>query len=98
MSWMIRSLTLVIAVCAVLSVAVRDTRSIRQPNALPRITSDRLRQQITTTYARLPLSFEANQGQTDGSVKFLSRTNGAPRFLTPTESVLSLSWKEKAAV
>lgn len=40
-------------------------------------------------YGRLPLSFEANQGQTDPQVKFLSRQNGYSLFLTPTEAVLA---------
>ena len=49
-------------------------------------TEDKVREQ----YAKLPLSFELNQGQTDGRVKFLSRANGFTLFLTPTEAVLSL--------
>jgi hypothetical protein len=39
----------------------------------------------------LPLSFEENQGQVDGKVKFLSRGSGYTLFLTPTEAVLALS-------
>jgi hypothetical protein len=45
---------------------------------------------IAAAYGRLPLSFEANHGQTDAQVKFLSHGNGYSLFLTPTESVLSL--------
>ena len=41
-------------------------------------------------YGQLPLHFEANQGQTDKQVKFLSRCPGYAVFLTPTEAVLSL--------
>jgi hypothetical protein len=41
-------------------------------------------------YGKLPLSFEANQGQSDKQVKFLSRGPGYALFLTPTEAVLSL--------
>jgi hypothetical protein len=41
-------------------------------------------------YGRLPLSFEANRGQTDARVKFLARGAGYTLFLTPQESVLSL--------
>jgi len=37
-----------------------------------------------------PLSFEANQGQTDKRVKFLSRGRGYSLFLTPMEAVLAL--------
>jgi len=48
------------------------------------------RTRISETYGKLPLSFEANQGQTDGRVKFLARGPGYTFFLTPTETVLSL--------
>ena len=40
--------------------------------------------------ARVPLSFEANQGQTDRAVKFLSRDGGYALFLTPAEAVFKL--------
>src|SRR5437879_2382712 len=46
--------------------------------------------QVIDAYSKLPLSFEANQGQTDKQVKFLSRGPGYTLFLTPTEAVLSL--------
>ncbi len=39
----------------------------------------------------LPLAFEPNQGQADGSVKFLTRGRGYGLFLTPTETVLVLT-------
>jgi len=38
----------------------------------------------------LPMFFEANQGQTDLRVKFLSRGHGYGLFLTANEAVLSL--------
>ena len=41
-------------------------------------------------YGKLPLSFEANRGQTDPRVKFLSRGPGYSLFLTSTEAVLTL--------
>ena len=46
--------------------------------------------QLASNYGRLPLSFEANQGQTDPQVKFLSRGRGYALFLTGDEAVLSL--------
>jgi uncharacterized protein (TIGR03437 family) len=39
---------------------------------------------------KLPLSFEANQGQTDGRVQFLSRGPDRTLFLTSTEAVLRI--------
>ena len=41
-------------------------------------------------YGQIPLSFEANLGQTDAQVQFLSRGNGYALFLTDNEAVLSL--------
>jgi hypothetical protein len=46
--------------------------------------------QVVAAYGKLPLSFEANQGQTDPRVKFLSRGRGYALFLTGNEAVLSL--------
>jgi hypothetical protein len=46
---------------------------------------------VAESYGKLPLSFEANHGQTDGRVKFLSRTGGYTLFLTRDEAVLALS-------
>src|SRR5438874_2197090 len=45
---------------------------------------------VQEAYGKLPLYFEANQGQTDSRVKFLNRGRGRSLFLTPTEAVLSL--------
>lgn len=42
-------------------------------------------------YGRLPLVFEANQGQSDPQVKYLARGDGYTVFLTPGESVISLA-------
>ena len=45
-------------------------------------------------YGQLPLSFEANFGQTDARVKFLSRGSGYTLFLTGDEAVLALRSQE----
>lgn len=42
------------------------------------------------SYGKVPLGFEANQGQSDPRVKFLSRGNVYAIFLTDNEAVLSL--------
>jgi hypothetical protein len=46
---------------------------------------------VSEDYGKLPLSFEANEGQVDGAVNFLCRGQGYTLFLAPTEAVLSLS-------
>jgi hypothetical protein len=45
---------------------------------------------VQNDYARLPLSFEANEGQTDGRVRFLARGRGYGVFLTGDEVVVTL--------
>jgi hypothetical protein len=49
--------------------------------------------QLAENYGKLPLSFEANQGQVDSRVKFLSRGRGYTLFLTGSEAVLNLQRK-----
>ncbi len=46
---------------------------------------------VAGNYGKLPLSFEANRGQSDRQVKFLSRGNGYALFLTDSAAVLSLN-------
>jgi hypothetical protein len=45
---------------------------------------------VVEEYGRIPLSFEANAGQMDSRVKFLSRGPGYNLFLTGDEAVLEL--------
>src|SRR5208283_1158534 len=42
------------------------------------------------SYAKLPMSFEPNLGQSDRQVRFLSRGLGYTLFITPSEAVLSM--------
>ncbi|MBI3387242.1 MAG: SBBP repeat-containing protein [Deltaproteobacteria bacterium] len=48
------------------------------------------RTSVMEAYGKLPLSFEANQGQTDAQVSFLARGRGYALFLTANEAVLAL--------
>jgi len=63
------------------STALRAATSGLNPAAQARIVAN---------YGTLPLSFEANHGQTDPQVKFLSRGSGYTLFLTGSEAVLDL--------
>jgi hypothetical protein len=47
-------------------------------------------QRLKKAFDRVPVSFEANRGQADPSIKFLSRGNGYSLLLTATEAVLVL--------
>jgi hypothetical protein len=46
---------------------------------------------LAAKFGSLPLRFEANQGQSDPRVKFLSHGNGYSLFLTDSAAVLVLS-------
>jgi len=45
---------------------------------------------LVDAYGKLPLAFEANQGQSDQPVRFLARGNGFVLFLTADSAVLTL--------
>ena len=42
---------------------------------------------VIDSYGKLPLQFEANQGQSDKAVHFLSRESGYSLYLTASEAV-----------
>lgn len=48
------------------------------------------REKIRASYGKLPLSFEANQGQTDPRVRFLTHSGAFSLFLTSDEAVMAL--------
>jgi hypothetical protein len=56
------------------------TRSIDQTTQLPSVQRNHLDLQ---SYGKLPRSFEANVGQTNADVKFLSRVEVTHYFLLP---------------
>ncbi len=63
----------------------RDAATPHSPN-LQASTSA----QIQASLARLPISFEPNQGQSDSRVKFLAHPNGYGLYLMPSQAVLTL--------
>lgn len=63
------------------------SRSISQPNTAMK---------ARLAYGQLPLSFEANVGQTDPEVDFISRGTGYTLFLKPREAVLALRKGDKS--
>src|SRR5262245_4830853 len=65
-----------------------STQSQVKHNSQP---SELNKQQALQDYGKLALSFEANEGQVDSQVEFLSRGNGYSLFLTSTEAVLALN-------
>jgi uncharacterized protein (TIGR03437 family) len=73
--------------------AAKNEAKIAANGSVAASASPRLQQ----TYAKLPLRFEANQGQVDNPVKFLARGQGYSLFLTQTGAVLRLQTPSCAA-
>src|SRR6266700_7860891 len=73
------------------SIMPAGTRSSAFPSRnAPTATQPAHGQRSIGSYGKVPLSFEANQGQADPRVKFLSRGSGYTLFLTGDEAVLAL--------
>ncbi|MBF0457876.1 MAG: SBBP repeat-containing protein [Nitrospirae bacterium] len=51
---------------------------------------------IAASYGKLPIAFEANDGQTDPNVKYFARGQGYTLFLTPQEFVLSMATPKRS--
>jgi len=91
--WLPRILALaLLCAAAVALLRIEPTLGHQPPLAQPSVGLEwrQAKPQIVTNYGKLPLSFEANQGQTDEQVKFVSRGPGYTLFLTGTEAVLQL--------
>jgi hypothetical protein len=72
---------------------INQTASVASPISASQ-SDPKAQARILDSYGKLPLSFEANHGQTDARVKFMSRTSGYSLFLTGDEAVLALSGKK----
>src|SRR5229473_6947374 len=92
------------AVLAITCIAASECAAQTSDNGAPaklispaaNAPSPAAKQKVAEEYGKLPLSFEANHGQTDPKVKFLSRGPGYKLFLLPNEAVLMLQ-KERHA-
>src|SRR5213594_1733632 len=74
-----------------------STRTIAGSKLIkPASSAEATQARLAASYGKLPLSFEANRGQTDRRVKFLSRGRGYTFFLAPTEAVLALRHPTKS--
>ncbi|HUO05567.1 MAG TPA: SBBP repeat-containing protein, partial [Candidatus Binataceae bacterium] len=74
---------------AMLAVAARND-SHSKPFAPPILSESSSLAPPHVSFAKLPMRFEANRGQTDTRVKFLSRGDGYTLFLTPDGATLAL--------
>ncbi len=84
----IRSLFGIAATLALMSSLLCTAQTV--PANQPSPQNPVLTRQVQPSYGKLPLAFEANQGQTDPQVKFLAHGSGYTIFLTAGQMVLDL--------
>src|ERR1700729_3206041 len=72
-----------------LGITVQTFAQHTQPTSASQ-TNPKAQAKILDQYGKLPLSFEANHGQTDNKVKFLSRGHDYSLFLTGSAAVIAL--------
>jgi hypothetical protein len=92
-----RARALVVVVGVVLGCAfllLRDHSGAKFLNANIRPNPD----QVRAAFARLPMSFEQNQGQANSNVKFLARGNGFGLYLSANEAALAFAGRAAFAV
>lgn len=92
----IKPMKRILSLCALLLLGVAGSilnhpHAASASNATARGNADR----VSAAYARLPLQFERNAGQTNARVKFLSRGPGYAFFLTPEEAVMTLRDRDR---
>ena len=72
--------------CLLSNLAYAAMPQVPQPTGKP---AEQAR--LVADYGKLPLSFEANQGQIDEEVRFIARGPGYALFLKPDEAVLTMT-------
>src|SRR5947209_9158105 len=96
----LRIATLVFTLASVAGFVWKPTRrTLAGPKLTkPAGSAEATQARLAESYGKIPLSFEANQGQTDPRVKFLSRGSGYTLFLTSDEAVLALRSRQSSVV
>lgn len=82
------SATIIVLILAIQSLYGHFPYSLRNIN---KVLDQANKAKLVELYGQLPLSFEANEGQTNGQVKFFSRGKDYELFLTSTEAVIALN-------
>ncbi|MDX6557960.1 MAG: hypothetical protein QOF72_1009, partial [Blastocatellia bacterium] len=93
---LILAITCLVSLIGLIGFLLSRSERISSGNARHAATTSDQQARLKESYGRLPLSFEANRGQVDASVKYLARGSGYSLFLTPHEAVLSLSTASSA--
>ncbi len=75
-----------------------STGALQHSAAKQKVPDAATHAEIARKFGQLPLSFEANRGQTAKNIDFVARGGGYTMFLSPTEATLSLKKASASAV
>jgi len=93
-SWIVATVVIAVAMIALGSAVSRQHRSevrkIAAPVASTPVLSAGQRAKISARFDALPVAFEANRGQSDPRVKYMTRGSGYTLFLTANEAVFAV--------
>src|SRR5580704_8122300 len=84
-----KTMIILIPLLGVVCCKVLAAQGLSSPKVDRQVSATKTKLQVASDYGKLPLSFEANEGQTDAKVKFLSRGIGQTLFLTVKGAVLT---------
>ncbi len=84
----VRFFATALAICALAYPGILSAQESRAGQVVRLKAANQMK--VRAEYGKLPLAFEANQGQTDGQVKFLSRGAGYTLFLTGGGAALDM--------
>lgn len=92
--------TKLVALLTLPSLLLSIALPVQKTHSAPAITStiDTQQTKDVESYGKLPRTFEANKGQSDSAVKFLTRGDGYTLFLTNSGATLKLRQNNQAAV
>lgn len=106
--WVVRWVACsIVALAAVAAIGFAGSASLRShrasASAQPVVAAAKqtpalsARGRVQASLATLPLAFEANQGQTDPTVKYMARGNGYTVFLTANDTVFAMQSSSQAS-
>src|ERR1700684_1161312 len=105
--WVVVSSIIAIAACAALGIAGStslrahgggvSTQAVAAAPKAPVLSAEQ-RGRVQASMGKLPLAFEANQGQTDPQVKYMARGNGYAVFLTANETVFAMQASSQTSI
>jgi hypothetical protein len=89
-SGVLRPLLILISIVSLLPNALPNASLVHSSGPSRKDPKENNKERLKDSIARLPLAFERNEGQANGSVKFIARGADSNIYFTPTEVAINL--------